>query len=160
MMGVQFDPSRLRRLKWHEYAVRFAFGGLIAGLAGFLAKTYGPAVGGLFLGFPAILPASLTLVKKHDGEEAAGNDALGAIAGSGGMIAFALIVWGLATHLPAWLVLIGAFVAWLALSIVLWLPLRRFAGHLSPADRQEQGQEQERPATEREQGGAHPARGL
>jgi len=26
-MDVQIDPSRLRRLKWHEYAVRFAFAG-------------------------------------------------------------------------------------------------------------------------------------
>ncbi len=73
----------------------------------------------------AILPASLTLVKKHDGEEAAGDDALGAVAGSLGLIAFGVVVWRFAGALPAWLVLAVATAAWLGLSIALWLLARR-----------------------------------
>jgi hypothetical protein len=124
---VRVDFSGLRRTTWRAYAVRLAFGGLITALAGFLTTRYGPVVGGLFLGFPAILPASLTLVKKHEGEQAAGDDALGAVAGSAGLVAFAAIVWALAAHLAAWQVLLCATVAWLGLSLLLWPLLRRFA---------------------------------
>jgi hypothetical protein len=126
-MTVQVDVSGLHRTTWRAYTMRFAFGGLITALAGFLTTRYGPVVGGLFLGFPAILPASLTLVKKHEGEQAAGDDALGAVAGSGGLVAFAAIVWALAVHLAAWQVLLCAAVAWLWLSLLLWLLLPRLA---------------------------------
>ena len=41
---IKADPSCLRKTSWREYAVRFAFGGLVTALAGFLGTTYGPAV--------------------------------------------------------------------------------------------------------------------
>ncbi len=131
-MKVEVKPEQLRRTKWSAYAVRFAFGGLITAFAGFVGKEYGPVVGGLFLGFPAILPASLTLVKKHDGEDAAGDDALGAVAGSGGLIAFAIVIWALSDRLTALIVLFIAAVVWLILSVALWLFLRRFAHRKQP----------------------------
>jgi uncharacterized membrane protein (GlpM family) len=118
---IKADPSCLRKTSWREYAVRFAFGGLVTALAGFLGTTYGPAVGGLFLAFPAILPASLTLVKKHEGEEAAGDDAAGAVAGSIGLIVFGALVWALAAHLAAWGLLLLATIAWLVVSVMVWL---------------------------------------
>jgi hypothetical protein len=40
-------------------------GGVVTVVAGLLAKHYGPVFGGLFLAFPAIFPASATLVDKH-----------------------------------------------------------------------------------------------
>ena len=40
------------------------FGGLITALAGVIAKQFGPAVGGLFLAFPAMFPASATLIEE------------------------------------------------------------------------------------------------
>lgn len=123
---IQVEPSRIKKTKPRAYAVRFAFGGIITAFTGFVTMKYGPVVGGLFLGFPAILPASLTLVKKHEGEDAAGDDALGAVAGGLGLIAFGAIVWGLAAPWPGWLVLVVAMAAWLALSIILWLFIRRF----------------------------------
>lgn len=125
-VGVQVEPKRAKQTKPKAYAVRFVFGGLITALAGFLTTQYGPVVGGLFLGFPAILPASLTLVKKHDGEEAAGDDALGAAAGSIGMIVFGLVVWATATRWPAVLVLVVAMGLWLAVSVACWWLVRRF----------------------------------
>jgi uncharacterized protein (DUF983 family) len=133
---IKADPSRLRNTSWRAYALRFAFGGLITALAGFLGTRFGPAVGGLFLGFPAILPASLTLVKKHEGEEAAGDDARGAVAGSIGLIVFAALVWKLAVHLAAWQLLLLATIVWLAVSLIVWLLAQRVSGRAW----QEQGQ--------------------
>jgi hypothetical protein len=68
--------------------------------------------GGLFLAFPAIFPASATLVAKHEtqkkqnagiatssrGRQAAAMDAAGAALGSVGLAAFALTVWKLLLH--------------------------------------------------------------
>ena len=118
---IRADPSRLRKTSWRAYAVRFVFGGLITAFAGFLGTKYGPTIGGLFLGFPAILPASVTLVKKHEGEEAAGDDAAGAVAGSTGLIVFGVLVWALAARLAAWQLLLLALIAWLVVSVMVWL---------------------------------------
>ena len=65
-MRIKIDVSALGRTKWHDYAVRFIFGGLITAGAGIVAKEFGPGIGGLFLAFPAIFPASATLIEKHE----------------------------------------------------------------------------------------------
>jgi len=57
-MQIKVDPSVIGRTKWYEYAIRFLFGGLITAVAGIVAKQFGPGIGGLFLAFPAIFPAS------------------------------------------------------------------------------------------------------
>src|ERR1700685_3371964 len=54
---LQLDLSTFRETRWYEYAARFFFGGLITAAAGIVAKKLGPAIGGLFLAFPAIFPA-------------------------------------------------------------------------------------------------------
>ena len=56
----------MKETKWYEYAIRFVFGGSITVMAGVIAEKFGPVVGGLFLAFPAIFPASATLVEKHE----------------------------------------------------------------------------------------------
>jgi len=133
-MRVKFDCSALQRTKWHEYAVRFIFGGVITAVAGIIAKKYGAAVGGLFLAFPAIFPSSATLVEKHEmekkeehglhgterGREAASVDAAGSAMGSIGLLIFALLVWRFMPSHKAWLVLAGATVSWFAASVLLW----------------------------------------
>jgi hypothetical protein len=65
-MKIRPDLSALGKTKWYEYALRFAFGGAITVAAGLIANKWGPGVGGLFLAFPAIFPASATLVEKHE----------------------------------------------------------------------------------------------
>jgi hypothetical protein len=65
-MRVTFRLSAIARIHWYEYASRFAFGGLATALAGVIAKEYGPSIGGLFLAFPAIFPASATLIEQHE----------------------------------------------------------------------------------------------
>lgn len=65
-MIVRAKFSALREGNWHEYAGRFALGGLATVLAGGVAQFFGPQVGGLFLAFPAIFCASATLIEKHE----------------------------------------------------------------------------------------------
>jgi Protein of unknown function (DUF3147) len=145
-MLVKVDSSALRETKWHEYAVRFLCGGLITAGAGILAKEYGPTLGGLFLAFPAIFPASATLIEKHEkqkkeehglhgtdrGREAAAVDAAGSAMGSIGLFVFALLVWQLAPTHRTWLVLTLATLTWFAVSVLVWqlrkrLPTCRFS---------------------------------
>jgi len=131
---IKFDTSRLGQSRWYEYLVRFAFGGVVTASAGLIAKRFGPEIGGLFLAFPAIFPATATLIEKHEkqkkeragksgmerGREAAGVDAAGAAMGSIGLAAFALVVW---LRLPASgtsTVLIGATLAWFVTSVSVW----------------------------------------
>ena len=64
-MIVQLNPSALRETHWYEYLIRFALGGAVTVVAGLIAARFGPVVGGLFLAFPAIFPASATLIEKH-----------------------------------------------------------------------------------------------
>lgn len=133
-MKVKFDTSSFGLSRWYEYVIRFVFGGTITALAGIAAERYGPGIGGLFLAFPAILPAAATLIEKHEKEKkeraglngtmrgrvAAGVDATGAAMGSIGLMAFALIVWQKLPDSSLSLLLAGATLAWLAASVMVW----------------------------------------
>jgi len=131
---IEIDASGLKQTQLREYVLRFVVGGAITVIAGLIAKWFGPGVGGLFLAFPAIFPASVTLVAKHEEEKkakegmhgrrrgvaAAAVNAAGATLGSLGLLAFAAansaligrhlaLAFGIAT--AAWIV--GAAVPWL-----------------------------------------------
>jgi hypothetical protein len=133
-MKIAINLSAVREVHFHEYAVRFFFGGVITLLTRVIAKRFGPVSGGLFLAFPAILPASLTLVEKHAAQktgraqkqrtvhtrQAAGLDAFGASLGSIGLVAFAIIAWQLlAAEKPA-VALCAATVVWMIVSALGW----------------------------------------
>ncbi len=138
-MHIKVDPSVIGQTRWYEYAVRFLFGGLITAVAGIIAMKFGPAIGGLFLAFPAIFPASATLIEKHEkekkeaqglsgtrrGREAASIDAAGSAMGSVGLLVFALIVWQFASRYSTWMVLTGGTVAWLTVSVLIWYVRKR-----------------------------------
>lgn len=124
LQPVGFEPGKLKQTKPVELALRFAFGAGIALLAGLVGMRFGDRLGGLFLAFPAVLPASLTLLEKKDGRAKADIDALGAILGSCGMLAFALVVV-LALRPSGPLAALGAAGAtWVAVSVGLFLALR------------------------------------
>lgn len=125
---VRADPSQVTNASWKDYAIRFLFGGIITAIVGVLGKAFGPAVAGLFLAFPAILPASVTLVAQREGEEKAGVDAFGAAIGSLGLAAFAGIVWWLAARSAAWQVLLLASICWFLVSGMVWLLLGQSKG--------------------------------
>ena len=133
LTGIGADPGEVRKTATHEYVIRFLFGGIITVVIGVVAKAFGPVVAGLFLAFPAILPASLTLMAEHDGRSAAATEAEGAALGSIGLLAFGMVVWRTSGDVSGWMVLIGATLAWLAVSTVSWFVLqwhraRRSAG--------------------------------
>ena len=115
-----FKPAGLKKTKAWEYAVRFAFGGLVTMAAGLVADAYGPEIGGLMLAFPAILPASLTLVEHHDGRENAADDARGARLGSLALAMFGGVVWLFAQAWAPPLVLATATLVWVGASVSLW----------------------------------------
>src|SRR5438309_10156507 len=133
-MKVKLTPAELTRVKWYEYAIRLLFGGAVTAAAGIIARDFGPVVGGLFLSFPAILPASATLIEKHEdqkkreagmeggnrGRKAAALDATGATIGSIGLMLFGLTVWQLLPLHQAWEILAGATVVWFVTAVGLW----------------------------------------
>src|SRR5205823_8191537 len=86
------NPGEVGTHRVRDYAVRFLFGAGIALVAGLIGMKFGPVVGGVLLGFPAILPASLTLIEKKEGKEQASIDSLGAILGALAMVAYAVAV--------------------------------------------------------------------
>jgi hypothetical protein len=133
-LNISINLSALRQAKWYQFALRFLFGGLICVLAGIVAKQYGPGVGGLFMAFPAIFPASATLLENEEkekkeraglhgtirGRKVAGVDAAGAAMGSVGMIVFAAMVWKLLPTYSSPVVMLGATAAWFAVSVLIW----------------------------------------
>jgi hypothetical protein len=103
-----------------DYALRFLFGAGIALVAGLVGMWLGPKAGGVLLGFPAILPASLTLVQKKDGKDQASVDAVGAMLGAIAMIVFAVFVALMAKTLQAVPTIVTALIVWLAVAVALY----------------------------------------
>ena len=121
---VHFDRDALRSVQFRDLAVRFAFGFGVSVVAGIVTLAFGSRVGGLFLAFPAILPASLTLIEEKEGRRQAEGDAVGAIIGAVALVAFALTAWALFTHIPGAAVEVIALAGWLIVSILLYLFIR------------------------------------
>ncbi len=134
MKRIEANLSSLKETKPHEYAIRFLFGGLCTVAAGLIAERFGPGIGGLFLAFPAIFPASATLIESHEkrrkakihsdgrtrGRIAASLDSAGASLGCVGLIGFALVLWkGLDNH-NTLVVISAAGMVWFILSYTLW----------------------------------------
>jgi Protein of unknown function (DUF3147) len=132
-MYVRARLSALRESHWQELAIRFALGGLATVLTGVVAAVWGPLVGGLFLAFPAIMPATVTLVEKHEREskenaglrggrrgcEVASLEAAGAALGSIGLMAFAAVIW-LTMRALTWRAFLLACAAWIVVALLCW----------------------------------------
>lgn len=138
-MIVAVNGSGVKQTKWYEFTVRFVLGGLVTAGAAFIAEKFGPSFGGLFLAFPAILAASVSLVEKHErqrkerkglhglqrGRRAAAADAAGAAMGSVGLISFAWFTYEfVGSHNPA-TVIAGATLIWAIVSAAVWWTRKR-----------------------------------
>jgi hypothetical protein len=105
----------------------------MSAVAGLIAVRFGPVTGALILAFPAIFPASATLIEKHvrerkekagfpgarRGKEAAALDAVGAALGGFGLAAFGLVIWLMIVQSPAWALVLAA-ASWLAVAVLGW----------------------------------------
>ena len=132
-MIVKFRAAALRQTRWYEYLIRFVLGGAMTVVAGLIAARFGPVTGGLFLAFPAIFPASATLIEKHvrerkeraglpgarRGKEAAALDAAGAALGSLGLAAFGLVIWLMIMRSSARALVLAA-ASWFAVAMLAW----------------------------------------
>ncbi len=118
---VGADAGALRRVSAKDMGVRFAFGAAISVVAGLAGHLFGARVGGALLAFPAILPATLTLLERKDGTGAAVRDIGGAVLGGVGLIGFALVASSTLGLLPAPVALVVALGAWLTLSFALYV---------------------------------------
>jgi hypothetical protein len=140
MAIIEVHLSSLKETNVNEYAVRFLFGGACTVIADLIAKRFGPAVGGLFLAFPAIFPAGASLIESHEkrrkakigadganrGRLAASIDSAGASLGCIGLLGFAFLLWkGLSDHEP-FVIISLAVVAWGLLAWILWMLRRAF----------------------------------
>lgn len=119
----QADWSALRTMSRRSMVIRFAFGALISVAAGVVGLTAGPLVGGAFLAFPAILPATLTLIEQDDGERAVRDDDDGALLGSLALIGFAVVAWQLLPR-GAPIALLAATVTWLVAALLLYVAIQ------------------------------------
>jgi uncharacterized membrane protein (GlpM family) len=119
--------------------VRFIFGALVTTITGLIAKEFGPTIGGLFLAFPAIFPASATLIQKHEkekkakcglhggdrGRKATSVDAAGSSIGSIGLVIFGVICWKFLPDHRAPFVLASATLTWLVVAVLIWQVRKR-----------------------------------
>ncbi|MGA8530750.1 MAG: DUF3147 family protein [Acidobacteriaceae bacterium] len=131
---IRIRPWAIRRTSPRQYLARFAFGGAATVLAGVMAELFGPGVGGLFLAFPAIFPATVTLIEKHErnrldkpgrsgvlrGRMAARIEANGAALGCMGLFGFALALWLLLPRTSGWIAIPAATLAWVVVAVAFW----------------------------------------
>lgn len=132
MISARF--SSVKETKAHEYLLRFVFGGAATVVAGLVAKYFGSGAGGLFLAFPAIFPASATLMEAHSkqrmaktghdgtqrGRISASIDAASAALGCVGLAGFGLVVWHLLPQHNGLLIVACATAVWALIAIALW----------------------------------------
>lgn len=133
------DLSSLKQAHGLQFAVRFVLGGAVTLGTGLVANHWGPVIGGLFLSFPAIFPASATLIERHEtakkrragidcrrrGRKAAALDAAGAVFGGYGLVCFGGVAWLALARYSTALALLLAGIVWLAISVALWWLRRR-----------------------------------
>ena len=134
-MIVHARFSAIKGIKPHEWIIRFAFGGTVCVIAGLIAQRFGPVIGGLFLAFPAIFPASASLVETHErlhkaragfdgtnrGRIVAAIDARGTAMGCIGLAGFAFVFWIWLPRAGVIQTFVLATLVWLTLSVGLWL---------------------------------------
>jgi hypothetical protein len=119
------DLAKLSKIRPKDLVVRFGFGAAISLVAGLISLAFGATTGGMFLAFPAILPASLTLIEKKEGTEAAIHNLDGTILGAAALGAFALVAGVGLRSTSAVLALPGALATWLGASLIAYVVVRK-----------------------------------
>jgi hypothetical protein len=123
--SVHFDRSAVSKCKPAELGIRFVFGFVVSVVAGLVSLGAGDRAAGMFLAFPAILPATLTLIERKDGEARAEGNAAGAALGAVAMCAFAVVSWALLDVVPSVVAELLALAVWAVAAVSLFLLARR-----------------------------------
>lgn len=111
------SPRKLAQAKPRELGFRFVAGAVTSIVSGVVTLLFGARVGGIFLAFPAILAASLTLIEQQEDSAETREDARGAVIGGCGMAAFAVVAALTFGHIPGGLALAAAAGAWLVVAL-------------------------------------------
>jgi hypothetical protein len=126
---IALQPGKLREINWGEVGIRFAFGAAVSLVAGVVGVLVGAGAGGLWLAFPAILPAGLTLVEHKENRRQAERDVRGAILGAVGMVAFAAAVYLTVPLVGGLIAVLVALAVWVVVTLGLYLGLRALLVH-------------------------------
>ena len=138
-MIVKLDTGSIKRATPADYFIRFVFGGAITAIAGLVGDHWGPMIGGLLLAFPAIFPASITLLAREERERktdrgltgtrrgltTAADYAAGTALGSAGLASFAAVCWWSLERLGLPLTLTIGLVAWSVMAGASWTAFKR-----------------------------------
>jgi hypothetical protein len=120
----RFELKKIAQVQPRQLLVRFVAGALTSVGAGLVTLIFDARAGGIFLAFPAILAASLTLIEREEDSRTAREDARGATVGGVALASFAAVAaltlgqinsaLGLALAALTWLVmaLAGYFALW------------------------------------------------
>jgi hypothetical protein len=131
-MNRGFPRADLRKLAEHgpkDYVVRFMFGAGISLVAGLIGMLLAPKLGGVWLGFPAILPASLTMIQKREGKEQAAIDSEGAVLGAAAFVVYAIVLAMFTAQWGVLVTLIVALVVWTVVAVALYTLSQIVFGH-------------------------------
>lgn len=116
--------ANLKEITARELLIRFVAGAFTSVASGAVTLAFGPRVGGILLGFPAIMAASLTLIAEEDDRAEAREDARGAIVGACALTLFAAVAALSFGHLPGGIVLAVSGVVWAVCAVlgyvILW----------------------------------------
>jgi hypothetical protein len=119
-----FSLGKIKETTAREPIIRFVAGALTSVASGLVTLGFGPRVGGILLGFPAIMAASLTLIEKEEDARDAREDARGGIVGACALTLFAAVAALTFGHLPGGVVLVLSTVVWATAAVlgyvVLW----------------------------------------
>jgi Protein of unknown function (DUF3147) len=118
-----FSVGNVKETTARELLIRFAAGAATSVASGLVTLGFGARVGGILLGFPAIMAASLTLIAEQDDARDAREDARGAIVGACALTLFAAVAALTFGHLPGGVVLALATVVWLVVSVLAYVAL-------------------------------------
>ena len=114
------ELTELSQIRARDLLVRFALGAIVSIAAAVLAKAVSARFAGAFLAFPAILPASLTLIQDKEGTRDADRNAIGAVLGGFALVPFAIVGEALFTRVAPAAVLFLALSTWLSASAALY----------------------------------------
>src|SRR5579884_968142 len=116
-----FSLGQVKEVRLRDLGYRFLAGAVTSIAAGGVTLAFGARAGGIFLAFPAILAASLTLIEEKEDSAEAREDARGAVVGGLALAIFAAITALTVAKLNPAVALVLATLGWFSGAFVGYL---------------------------------------